>query len=236
VTSKAPDFSSFPWRSYCQIRVFKNDYEGAIPICRQAIKIGPDDFVTINDLGFCYLTTGKINEAEAEFLHAASLNPEDATITYNLGRCHLEKGKLADAEAEFKRAASKIPGNPYIEFNLGLALMLEQNYEEAADWFRQDLLADPQNTKAHADLAFCLSHLHQEYLEELQKALAIDPHQVEVREEITEIYAQRGNCRQALQLINEAPESTEYLRQIAQACESKARNNPALLKRPFEIP
>jgi hypothetical protein len=73
-------------------------------------------------------------------------------------------------------------------------------------------------------------------LEALEKALAIDPHQVEVREEITEIYAPRGNCLQALQLINETPEPTEYFLQIVQGCGNKARNNAALLKRPFEIP
>jgi tetratricopeptide (TPR) repeat protein len=236
VTSKAPDFSSLPWRIYCETLADKNDCEHAIPICRQALKISPDDSATINNLGVCYQRTGKIDEAEAEYLHATSLNPEDAVVAYNLGLCYLRKGKFADAEAAFKRAASKNPGNPHIAFNLGLALMREQNYEEAADWFRQDLLADPQNAKAHANLAFCLSHLHQEYLEELEKALAIDPHYAEVRAEIAAIYAQRGNCRQALQLINEAPESTEYLRQIAQGCENKARNNPALLKGPFETP
>jgi Flp pilus assembly protein TadD len=169
VTSKAPDFSSFPWRYYCQYRTDENDYERAIPICRQAINIGPDDFVTINNLGVCYLKTGKIAEAEAEFLHAASINPEDAVVANNLGVCYLRKGDFADAKAEFQRAASKNSGNPDFAFNLGLVLMREQKYEEAAKWFRQVLLQAPQNAKAHANLAFCLSHLHQEYLEELER-------------------------------------------------------------------
>jgi hypothetical protein len=65
--------------------------------------------------------------------------------------------------------------------------------------------------------------------------LTIDPHQVEARAVIAATYSQRGNCRQALQLINEAPESTEYLRQIVQGCENKTKNNPAILKGPFEI-
>jgi tetratricopeptide (TPR) repeat protein len=162
VTSKAPDFSSLPWRIYCQTRLlYKNDYEHALPICLRAVIIGPDDILTIDYLGQCYLQTGRIDDAEAEFLHAASINPEDAVAAYNLGLCYLEKEKFTAAEAEFKRAASKTPGNPNIEFNLGLTLMLEQKYEEAAKWFRQDLLQDPQNAKAHANLAFCLSHLHQ---------------------------------------------------------------------------
>jgi tetratricopeptide (TPR) repeat protein len=74
----------------------------AILAYEKSVELDPQDFFGHAKLGWCYLQSGRNQDALATFLNAAKLNSNDADLHYFLGETHLKLGNREGAELEYE--------------------------------------------------------------------------------------------------------------------------------------
>jgi len=77
------------------VRLAKGDYAGAEVSLREYIRINPGHPNPYDSLGELYMTTGRYDEAIAQFEMALARDPEFAVSANNIVRVHIERGGVA---------------------------------------------------------------------------------------------------------------------------------------------
>lgn len=124
------------------------DWPAAKAALEEAVKIGPDQAVALNYLGYAQLERGE-NLAAAEKLveEASRLKPENAAITDSLGWTYYLRGDIPKAIATLERAVAGDPGEPTINEHLGDAYWRAGRRVEARwAWRAAMVYADPEQT------------------------------------------------------------------------------------------
>ena len=85
-----------------------------------------------NALGYYYLKSGKLQEAEAHLLKAIETDSSYPIPHNNLGVVYLEQGRLEQAEEEFRRAVELKRNYSKAQYNLAVALFRQGRYIDAA--------------------------------------------------------------------------------------------------------
>ncbi|MBZ5648116.1 MAG: tetratricopeptide repeat protein [Acidobacteriia bacterium] len=150
------------------------DYDGAIGIFEDAVKIDPTRDLLWANLGGAYL--GKLNKTSDKtqatqlatksmeaFQKAISIKPTEAGYHNNLGQAYARAGKSEDALKEFTQAAKADPiGAARYCFNAGAILTNEamkaapgtdeqrKKLGEANEMFRKSIAADPKYNDGEA--------------------------------------------------------------------------------------
>src|SRR5262245_43549120 len=75
----------------------RSDDEKALPVYLALVRLYPDDFWAINNLGLIYLRLGRIGDAEPYNRRRAELRPSDASAQWAILRDLLWQGKVAEA-------------------------------------------------------------------------------------------------------------------------------------------
>lgn len=81
-------------------------YSDAIPEFREELKINPDDFNSLFQLGFIDLNQHRFKEAEDELTHVAALDPKNPDSFLSLGQLYQELNRPSDAEAALRKTIS----------------------------------------------------------------------------------------------------------------------------------
>jgi tetratricopeptide (TPR) repeat protein len=84
----------------------RNDVDGAAPYAREAVRLGPKNFLARKVLGQIELQTGHVERAIAELETARTLEPTSPTVRFQLARAYQRAGRAEDAareRTEFKR-------------------------------------------------------------------------------------------------------------------------------------
>ena len=105
------------------------EFQNAIKLLKQAIKIKPEFIAAHNNLGNVYQELGKYQEAMSCYQEAIELNPKYAEAHYNLGFVNQELGKNQEAVSCYQRAIELNP--EYIEalYNIGRVQLATGDYE-----------------------------------------------------------------------------------------------------------
>lgn len=100
---------------------------------RQALRLNPQDGVTMNSLGWFYCQRERYAEAEALFQQAlAQPLYRDARRTQHArGVCFSRAARWLEAEGALMRAYELDPANAEVGFNLAEVLVQRQDYERA---------------------------------------------------------------------------------------------------------
>ncbi len=105
------------------------------------------------NLGLELAASGKIREAMIEFRTASQLDPADADALCEIGRLEISEKRLSDAAASLDKAISRNPRHAGALNNRAVVDFLEGRYPEAAERFRDAVLADPHLADAWYNLA-----------------------------------------------------------------------------------
>lgn len=106
------------------------------------------------------MQVGQIDEAIAAIESGIALRPELVDLQLDLARLHLrnDRGK---ARAILSKARDQAPSRTDILTELARVMLLDGDYDAAADAFRHALALQPDDAMTRADLAACLLEMGQ---------------------------------------------------------------------------
>jgi tetratricopeptide (TPR) repeat protein len=240
LTSLAPQLPSLR-RYQARLAAARGNTAEAVAILETAVKERPSASY-LRMLADLEMRLGRMTEARAHLVEALDLAPNHLSLKAELGELELRHGSPAQARQILLHVVSRSP-RPYYVLNLGTANLLEGDYQEAADCYKQALrvfgsesdevlvnLADAYNLlgdSARATALYCRVAKDRDSSQSSEQA-AIAAY----------CLARCGNSEQAIEMIEESlagePLSPDiaYLaslvflidKQIAQACAMRARS------------
>jgi len=145
----------------------KGDTIGYIRMMQLVIDQDPKEVLAYQSLAEHFQE--KLNPlAVSYYKNALEIKPNDKILNYNLGMLYQDLGELELAKEQYQNLIA-IDTNSYPAYNnLGyIALVFEDNYEEAVRYFSKAIEINPQY-----DQAWCNRGVAYFYLEEWQKARA----------------------------------------------------------------
>ncbi len=123
---------------------------------RAAVALSPLNVYARNQLGKLYFETGRLAEAEEQFLRSVESKPN--VVGYSaLGDVYLDWKDSERAFRAFQRAASLDPFDSHVRFNLGALYLAAGRRGEALREYQAGLQTDPRNAEALSTVRSLLS-------------------------------------------------------------------------------
>lgn len=156
--SVATKFSGLPNYQYALGLAYSNDHhytEAATILEKLLLSKPPREDKVEHLLGDCYLSMGKLDEAENAYRKAIEENPKnpDYYVSYATALRRDGTDKLDDAIVQLKSAQLINPGDWRIQLELGLCYQSKGQYADAAALIEKVLQSEPDLTAAHVALA-----------------------------------------------------------------------------------
>jgi hypothetical protein len=127
------------------------------------------------------LESNNLALAEKNLTRAHSLVPDNAETNFALGNLRWTQGNFPEARSFYNATLKADPRHKGALNNLGMLALEEQDWEQAAKFFRASLQVVPGDSKSHYLLAraeFSWGH-KREAAAEIQKAILLNPDQPE---------------------------------------------------------
>ena len=171
------------------------EFQNAIKLLKQAIKIKPEFIAAHNNLGNVYQELGKYQEAMSCYQEAIELNPKYAEAHYNLGFVNQELGKNQEAVSCYQRAIELNPESAESQYNLGIVYQELGKYQEAASAYQKAIQIDFKYIKAHNNLGLVYKELgkYQEAVSCYQRAIELNPEYIEALYNIGRVQLATGD-------------------------------------------
>ena len=131
----------------------KQDYPQAENSFKEALKLSPDDYFGLSNLGVVEFQLGKMKEAE-EVLLKASQKPSDSSFALTtLGIVHYRQERLSDAEKVLRKAVA-INDQDFTAHNyLGIVLAASGNGKAGESEIMKAIEINKDYADAHFNLA-----------------------------------------------------------------------------------
>src|SRR5262245_38292691 len=137
----------------------KGDRRQALDLFGRAIALEPRNAEALFNRGKLYLDAGDSARAIQDLQVAVASNPTLVRARINLGIARIDAGDLAGAEAELRSTLEIEPRNPRALTNLAEVLRATRRADQAVDYYRRALDADPTYAHAAARLGVTLENL-----------------------------------------------------------------------------
>lgn len=134
----------------------------ALQYARKAVALDRSNAFAHSVLGMAYIWSGQQEEARFSFQRSVELNPSHGYGRASLGNILDLMGQSEDGISMMQDGIRLNPDAPnmrHIYTFLARALISARRYEEAIEWARRGINADPGNPSAHHLLAASLAHL-----------------------------------------------------------------------------
>lgn len=188
------------------LKLRRNDFDGAIALAQEALKLGPKDAVNYFRLSQIYIQQWRLTEALALLNKAIDLNSTDPRYFQAKATIFRQQGKFSEAIVEQKRAVD-LQKDKTFEL-LDLAFFQEQNkdVEGAIASLNEVLKAKPSQPIARQRLITLLAHekRYDDLVNEYKKILELEPKNVTVRIGYAEALRFSGKTEEALAQLKEA--------------------------------
>jgi tetratricopeptide (TPR) repeat protein len=148
---------------------------------RQALRIKPDDAISLNNLAVQARLQKRDADAMDLYRRAIAADPNFAPALTNYGNLLVERGQLNAAIRAYRQAIQRDPDFPQAYHNLALSLAGEGKLDDAIALWRRAIAIEPGYADAHLGLgnALLMRGQTQEGLAHLQKVLQLDPNRVD---------------------------------------------------------
>jgi len=147
----------------------KGKTDEAIEAYRKELRINPNYYKALNNLGNLLAQKGEVTEAIKYLNKAVQVKPNDFGSHFNLGIMLTKEGKFDLAIEHFRRAVRLQPQNAIAHFNLGSVLLQQGHIEEAIGEYQTALKIDPLLEQARRALSAALAKKRAESLEKAVK-------------------------------------------------------------------
>ena len=150
---------------------------------------------------------GNLRDAEILCRQILENEPGNADANHFLGIIAYEVGNLKIAKEYLEKAIGLNPNNPSCYLNMGNIVHDEGKLEESMEWYEKSIAFNyGEKQKAYNNLGVALTKLGRldEAVEQLKKAIKIDPKYYEAYNNIGETYKYLGMYREALESCENA--------------------------------
>jgi protein O-GlcNAc transferase len=178
---------------------------------QRALKVQPNHFLALADLGIALSALGKHRDAAGHLAGALAQDDRPAELHFALGQCRLESGDLRGAAESFTAAIARRPNFADAYVNLGVVLDRAGDTTNAVRCFEQARVIEPKLVRAHRNLADVLrrSGRANDALDVLQQAAVARPDDPDLQCELSESLCDVGRWDAALAVaraaISQAP-------------------------------
>jgi len=162
-------------------------------------------YEVLRELGDCYTSVGKYDQAQQCYEKAASLGPDEPGPYVGLGVAALQTGKLDDAEIAFRVAYRLDPKCARACAGLAMVAQQRQDLAQAFDHYMKSLELDTDNIMALLGLfqVSCAMGSFAKVTYYLETYLKTHPGDVSVMFALAALYLKDGRLRQAQAMLEE---------------------------------
>lgn len=125
--------------------------QDAIGAYQKAIDLAPDDWRWPVRLGNEEIGIGNLKDAIAQFQHGAELAQDNAIAYFDLGVANMQANQMEEARKDLETAL-KIEPTARTYSALGSVLLLDHQFDQAAETYRRSVDLDPTNYVAWGSL------------------------------------------------------------------------------------
>lgn len=137
-------------------------YDQAVEVFTQAMNSDPNNYRVAFGLGLAHIKLNKPEQAIASLEQCTRINPNFPDAFYNLGLAFQSVGQLENAARAYEQFVEINPGPAWTGLNqLGSIYMQLNQYDKAIGAFQKVVNDNPQDLKAHYNLAQAHDNLRQ---------------------------------------------------------------------------
>ena len=131
----------------------RQDYLQAESTFKEALKLAPDDYFALSNLGVVEFQLGKMTEAEEALTKAVAHSTDSSFALTTLGIVHYRQERLGDAEKSLRKAVSINPQDFTAHNYLGIVLAASGKGKAGESEIMKAIEINPQYADAHFNLA-----------------------------------------------------------------------------------
>ncbi len=220
--------------TYHQTLIYKN----VETLWRHTIEHHPASWLARGNLGLLLRERGELDEAQVQFEymldHCVAWSEPLAQAHTNLGHIQMRRGALDRAAYEYEQALLAMPNKHEARFGLASAHAARGNHAGAEETYRRYLTDNPDDARAHANLALSLEALSRDAEAEnhFQMATRLDATLVLPHVRWAELCRRQGRTAEAIGHLGDAlamdPSSDAVRTSLAQLLTSNDRREEAI--------
>ena len=160
-------------------------------------------YEVLRELGDCYTTVGRYEQAQRYYEKAASLGPDEPGPYVGLGVVALQKNQLDDAEIAFRVACRLAPDCAKAYTGLAMVFQQRQDYQQAFDLYMKSLELDSDNITALLGLfqTSCKMGSFAKVIHYLQVYLDMHPADTSVMFSLAALYVKDGRLERSKRIL-----------------------------------
>lgn len=155
----------------------QGDQDGALVCFKAAVDASPNSAELLDAYGVTLRNQERLGAAENAFRQALKIHPGYTQALRNL--CHLLEvhGRFAEAEAGLLRCAEIDNESPESLYEIGRNLVQQKKEDEALEWLRRAIKAQPNYAAAHITLSAALNSTEDPLaaMEEIKASIKVLP-------------------------------------------------------------
>ncbi len=148
-----PETGPDAWNNLGLLSARDGDTMKAVTYFEQALRLDPNHFVTLENLGSAYREQQRWEEARAALERALAIEPADAQANYNLAMVFAETDDTSRAYDYLQKALQAKPGYPEALNNLGILYLRIRRRDQAVATFEACIHAAPDFDQSYLNLA-----------------------------------------------------------------------------------
>jgi len=193
VTARHPQFP-FGWYNLGNVMLDLNRGAEAVEFFQQALQLDPELADAQTNLGRAFYLLSRFEDAERAYRKFLTLQPESANGYCNLASVLIDQGRFDEAEDLSRRALRFAPRSRELYMMLGAALAHQGRFVQARDAFQIASDIDPGDQRAlwSAGFATLVAGDSDRGLEQMKRALDIQPDEPSIRDALSGVLRSRG--------------------------------------------
>ncbi len=153
LSTSYPDTLPNAWNNLGLLATREGRTEDAIGYFQTALRLSPNHFVALENLGNAYRQQKRWDEARKALQRAIELDPQDAEANYSLAMVFAQTGDTERAYAYLRTALKTRPAYPEALNNLGILYLRTQRRDEAVASFQECIRVAPAFDQSYLNLA-----------------------------------------------------------------------------------
>ena len=183
----------------------QNRYADAERAYLDALKIDPNYYDALSNLGDIYRMQGRPNDAEQMYTKAIAAGVPYANTYYNLGVVYTSQGRVQEAERPLQKAVELEPSSADAQYNLGWVYDKEGKVQEAEQAYTAALADKPSYPEPRINLGVMLTQQgrFKEALDQLLAARGYAPDHQIMLYALGDLYYRMGRYDEAIATFNQ---------------------------------
>ena len=170
-------------------------WRNTVTLFEHALKVAPDNYIALNNLGQFYVNTGEYDRGMALMKKSIQVKPEIGALYYSYGVVLRNRGEYGQALGYFLKAEQLSYKNTESSRMLGDCYRETGKKDLAADAYTKALSVDKRNLNARFGLGLTYADMgrDEEAIRELREALSLDPRHPGARKMLMLLSLKKGD-------------------------------------------